>query len=285
MKLMILVIALLILGALALLVLRWTDRQAEVQLWERLSATEPVASGTFSAGMVANLPNPARRYFLFAIAPGTPLRRVAEIEMDGELSLGTKEAPNYLPMSAHQILAAPDGFIWQVRVGSGSIRIAGSDAAGPEESWSRFWLFGLVPVARAGGTTDHAMSAFGRYVAEAVIWTPAAVLPRDGVTWKAVDENTARITLAHGGMSQSVDLTVDTEGRPVKVVFPRWSDANPEKTFRIQPFGGFLSEFETFEGFRLPTRIEAGNFFDTDAYFPFFLAKVRSIRFPHPATR
>jgi len=63
---------------------------------------------------LSKLPDPARRFLLAAIRPGTPLRTVAEITMHGKLSLGTKEAPGYRPMRACQMLAAPHGFIWQV---------------------------------------------------------------------------------------------------------------------------------------------------------------------------
>ena len=145
---------------------------------------------------------------------------------------------------------------------------------------TRFWLMGLVPVARVSGMDDHRRSAFGRYVAEAVFWTPAALLPGPGVVWEQVNETTARVTVTHEGIQQSVDVTVDAEGRPVTVVFPRWSDANPEKTFKLQPFGGSLSEFRDFDGFRLPTHVEAGNQFGTDAYFPFFIADITGITFP-----
>jgi hypothetical protein len=48
---------------------------------------------------------------------------------------------------------------------------------------------------------------------------------------------------------------------------------------RVQPFDGFLSEFRAFQGFMLPTRVEAGNFFGTRDYFPFYKARVRAIRF------
>jgi hypothetical protein len=37
----------------------------------------------FDPAMVAGLPEPAQRFFKFAIAPGTPLLPVAEIDMGG----------------------------------------------------------------------------------------------------------------------------------------------------------------------------------------------------------
>ena len=51
----------------------------------------------FEPGVVAGLPEPARRYFLRAIRPGTPLRTVAEIDMESELGLGDRTAPRHLP--------------------------------------------------------------------------------------------------------------------------------------------------------------------------------------------
>lgn len=55
----------------------------------------------------------------------------------------------------------------------GPMRLSGSDSG----LWTRFWIMGLFPVAYIGANTDHTRSAFGRYVAEAVFWTPAALLP------------------------------------------------------------------------------------------------------------
>ena len=226
--------------------------------------------------MVADLPEPARRYFRFTISDGTPLYTVATLKMQGRFSLGSKAAPNYMDMSAMQVLAAPDGFVWKMSGQSGLMRISGSDSG----AWTRFWLLGLAPVARFGGNLDHKRSAFGRYIAEAVFWTPAALLPGPHVTWERVSENTARVEVNHDGLEQAVDITVDNDGRPTQVKFPRWSDANPAKVHQIQPFGGHLSAFKDFDGFRLPTHVEAGNFFGTDNYFPFFIADVTEIRFP-----
>lgn len=141
-------------------------------------------------------------------------------------------------------------------------------------------MAGFVPVARIETSVDHKRSAFGRYIAESLFWTPAALLPSSNVIWDLIDEDTARVTVTHDEMVQSIDLSVDESGKPIKVAFPRWSDANSEKVYQIQPFGGYLSQFKTFHGFRLPTHIEAGNFFGTEDYFPFFVIDVSDISFP-----
>ena len=75
------------------------------------------------------------------------------------------------------------------------------------------WLLGIVPVARAGNNNDHMRAAFGRYIAEAVFWSPAALLPGDNVQWEAIDDSTARVVVRHRGLEQAVDLYVDADGR------------------------------------------------------------------------
>lgn len=272
---LVLAVLVLILAVAALGGLRWLDHSADRAEWNRLAALQPADPAVFSLDMVADLPDPARRFFTYAIRPGTPLLPVAEIDMGGKFSLGDRDAPAYQAMQAHQILAAPQGFVWSMRTLSG-LPLSGSDTG----SWTRFRIFGVIPVARLGGDADHRRSAFGRYVAEAVFWTPGALLPGPGVDWTAIDDDTARVTFRHDGLEQAVDLILGPEGRPVEVRFQRWSDANPDKQHRLQPFGGYLSDFREVQGYRLPFRVEAGNMFGTADYFPFFLAEVSAIRFP-----
>lgn len=270
----VLILCLVLLG-LGLRLWRWRDHRADRAEAARLRASADIHPPRFSRDMVADLPEPARRYFKFAIREGTPLHRVADLTMQGQFGPGTKAHPNYMPMRAAQVLAAPDGFVWTMTGGAGGMRISGSDSGG----WSRFWLAGLIPVARAGGTRDHALSAFGRAIAEAAFWTPAALLPGPGIQWEAPDDSTARVTVTHEGRSQSVDLHLDGAGCPQQVVLQRWSNANAERVFRFQPFGGTLSAFQDFDGFRLPTHVEGGNLFGTEAYFPFYIVDVTQIRF------
>jgi hypothetical protein len=267
-------------GAVAFLIAlmvgwRVLDRRADRAAWTRLIARGSSSGQIYDPAMVADLPEPARRYFNTTIQPGTTLCTAVEIAMTGELGLGPPKAPRYQPMQAQQILAPPHGLVWKVKTGP----ISGSDGAMPERSWTRFWLFGLVPIVRASGP-DHQRSAFGRVVAEGAFWVPASLLPGDSVRWEPVDENTARAVVRRGVLEQAVDITVDESGAPRRVMIPRWSNENAEKAFREQPFGGTLSEFNMFGGYRLPTRVEGGNHIGTPDYVPFFKANVISIRFP-----
>lgn len=259
-----------------LMIWRQLDHRADRTEMARLIALQPKAPLVFDPAMVADLPDPARRYFEYTILTGTPLLTVADIEMTGQFSLGTKDAPNYMEMTARQVLGVPNGFVWKMSCGKGLMAMSGSDSAG----WTRFWLAGIAPVARFGGNIDHARSAFGRYTAEATFWTPAALLPGPNVVWRVVDGDTAKVTITHDGFTQDVFITVTPEGQPTEVSFPRWSNANPDGIYRLQPFGGYLSEFREIDGFRLPTHVEAGNFFGTENYFPFYIADVKLLRFP-----
>ncbi len=258
-----------------LVALRLADHRADARAIRRLRASQSADPPRFDPAMVANLPEPARRYFSFMIAPDAPLWTVSEILMAGELGVGSRNAPGYRPMQARQVLAS-EGLVWQVRAGA----ISGTDAAVGARSWSRFRLFGLVPVGRAGGDSDHLRSSFGRFLAEAVFWCPAALLPADDIRWTAVDADTTRVEMTRHGLTQSVEIRLAADGQPLSVSLSRWSDANPGKSYRLQPFGGDLSRFREFGGFHIPTRVEGGNFYGTEDYFPFYRAEVQDVRFP-----
>ncbi|MBF9034118.1 hypothetical protein HKCCE2091_07690 [Rhodobacterales bacterium HKCCE2091] len=259
------------------------DRREEAAQLRRLAALSGAKEPRrFDPAMTEALPEAARRYFAFVLSPGAPLRPVTRITMRGSLVLGPREAPRAIPFEARQILAPPEGFVWSMK---GKL-IAGSDAGGPAVSWTRFRLAGLVPVARAGGgDPDHLRSAFGRLVGEAAFWAPAALLPGPGIEWQEAGPDTARVRVTAGSLSQAVDIALGPDDGPVHVRFDRWSNENPDRTYRLQPFGGTLSEFIEVDGVTVPTRVEAGNHFGTEDYAPFFRVTVTDLSFTDLARR
>ena len=258
----------------ALSALRWIDRRNDEAVWQDLVVQAGTSRGYYDPEMVRDLPDAAQRYFNFSIEPGSALVPALELEMSGELALGSIDDPKFTPMRARQILAPPHGLVWRVLAGA----ISGSDGVTSSGSWTRFWLFGVIPVVRVGDNGDHHRSAFGRVVAEGAFWTPAMLLPSDHVRWEAIDDNTAKAIVSFSGFEQEVSVTVAANGQPKHVAISRWSNENDERVYRFQPFGGYLSEFRKFGGYTLPTYVEGGNHFGTDEYFPFYKAKVAEIR-------
>lgn len=262
-------------GLTSAVFLRLADERTERRAWVRLLDLAAPDGQRFHPDQIADLPEAVRRYFGYVIRPGARIAPVAEIEMGGQIGLGRKAAPGYVPMRARQILAPRHGFVWVVT----TRRLRGSDGMVDGHSWTRFALFGALPVVRVAGP-DHLRSSLGRALAEGLFWAPGGLLPGPGLHWSAPAADTARITLRVGGLEQSADVHLAADGRPLSVVVPRWSNANPEKRWQIQPFGGTLDGFEEFAGHLLPTRVEGGNHFGTPDYFPFYRAQVRAIRFP-----
>lgn len=267
--------ALAVFAVTALIFVRLGDARTERRAWVQLQDVDAPDGSVFDPEMVADLPEPVRRFFLFAIRPGARIYRVSEIEMHGQIGLGTKSDPRYQAMLARELLAPLHGFIWLVR----TPRLRGSDGMIPGYSWTRMALFGLVPVARATGP-DHLRSSFGRAVAEGLLWCPGAFLPGPGVSWQATAPDRARVTVRQGDLSQTAEMRLAPDGRPEAVAMLRWSNANPGRRWQMQPFGAKLSQFRNVNGYCLPTQVVGGNFFGTENYFPFFRAEVSSIRFP-----
>jgi hypothetical protein len=256
------------------------DRAQARAVWAALEAARETAPPSYDPAMVADLPEVAQRYFARAIAPGTPLHRTVRLEMEGSFIMNG----NAMPMTARQFLAPPArGFVWQAEVGAGFMRFAGSDGyhapkTGPVESWTKFWLLGLVPLARIGGTEDHASAALTRLMLETV-WAPASLLPQFGAEWTQTGPDSAEIRFDTTRNVEPMQIALDAEGNLTEVQALRWTDANPEKQYRLQPFGGRMLEMGRHDGFLVPTRVELGNMYGTDDYTPFFLATITGARY------
>jgi hypothetical protein len=228
----------------------------------------------FDPAELAGLPEIAQRYFRHAITPGTPHYTIAELEMEGTFLLGDKEKFQTYEMSARQALSAPDQFVWIPRMRSGAMTISGSDALVRGEAWTRFWLLGLVPVAQVRTSPNLVRSAQFRAAVETAMWLPATLLPENGVEWEQLGPNEAVVTLRRFQPKIALRLKLNEVGRVTEVVGHRWSNANPAKVFRLQPFGGAMLAEGTFQGLTIPTEVCVGNHYGTEDYLPFFQARI-----------
>lgn len=229
----------------------------------------------FDPALVADLPEPARRYLLHAIAPGTPLARSVELEMEGTILLAPGGEP--VPITAEQVLSPPEGFIWRARTHGGLMRIRGFDRYVDGQGEMRWRLWGLIPVLRADGP-DITRSAAARLAMEAVM-SPSALIPGRGAEWEPVDEDRAVFRMRVGEERVETTLTVDAVGRPVRVSAPRWREASGSEPAGYSRFDVEMEGELRSGGYTLPGRIRAGWRLGEPDEFRFFDATLTTARF------
>lgn len=227
----------------------------------------------FDHASLHGLPDPAQRYLRRAIAPGTRLADAVLLRMNGRMRT-TKDGP-WMPMTARQVLSPPRGTVWRARVGSGVRRIIGFDAAWGNRAAMRWWLWGVIPVARASGE-DVVRSAAGRVAGEAV-WIPCALLPDRGATWAALTDDSAQVTLQVGSEAVTLTLFIAPDGRLMRVTFPRWKGdgaSSAYATFAMDVDGELHSG-----GYTIPGRGRAGWRPDQPDAFEFFAFELTEVRY------
>lgn len=228
------------------------------------------ATGRFDPGMVADLPEPARRYLLHALEPGAHLASTVRLTLPGSMRMTRDGEP--LPMESEEILAAGRGYVWTARMRKGPLTIRGFDAYADGEGEMRWWVAGLVPVVGADGE-EVSRSAAGRLAGESALFLPSTLLPSRGARWEAVDPSTVRVRVDAGGEEVELTLELNGDGSLRRLSYPRWNADPKNGPVGYLPFvSDEFGEERTFAGHRLPTRFRAGWRLGEEE-FPFFYVR------------
>jgi hypothetical protein len=264
-------------GGAALTTLR-LRRRRDLRALEDLRRTlaRPGEAAAFDPDMAEELPAPARRYLLRAIAPGTPLARAVHLRMHGRIQLKRNTEPGRF--RADQVIAEGAGYIWRARAFAGLMRISGYDRFASDEAEMRWWLYDTVPIVSENGA-NASRSAAGRLAGE-YIFLPGALLPAHGAQWEAVDDMSAIVRLNIGLESVEMTLHVKENGALQRVSINRWNSSAINGPvgflrFDVDEFG----EEQTFSGYTIPTRFRAGWRLGSREEFAFYHAIIDSARY------
>jgi hypothetical protein len=240
--------------------------------WRRLAAHRPPVD-VFDVSMVADLPEPVRRWLTHAIAPGTPLWQTVVLKMHGQLHIKM-----WLPFMAVQLHAPPNGYVWAARAMAGPIPIIGYDRYADADGDMHWGLFGRVQVVNASGP-DLSRAAAGRAAIDAIFVPTACLGPN--VTWTEGTTRDSAVAEWHvGGQVQRCELTVGADGSLHKVTMLRWAQPKGEQWGEYL-FGGFLDGELECHGVRVPRRARVGYFIGTSRWHngEFFRAEMTSVKF------
>ncbi len=204
---------------------------------------------------LADLPAPVRKYLQFALGGRSKSVSSVRIKQSGSFRLSEKDS--WTPVTANQLLAlGKPAFVWHARlqphpyVWTESRDILHEGVAKTEH---RLYSAFPFPLKRFIGKAAD-VSALVRYLTEAP-WLPAALLPSDHLSWKAIDDRTARATLIYNGYRVSADFTFNSESEITQVT-TRDRTWNRSGASEAHPWIARYQRYELHSGIKVPMEME-----------------------------
>jgi hypothetical protein len=159
------------------------------------AARRPIGTSNYDPSELAGLPEPVQRYFRAVLRSGQQIVVTVNVQHSGTFN-PSETGERWKPfVSTQRVVTQRPGFDWDARIAmmpGVTVRVHDAYVAG--EGLLRATLFGLVPLADLRGTQAIAQGELMRFFAESA-WYPTALLPSQGVQWKAVDHRSAIGTL------------------------------------------------------------------------------------------
>ncbi|MFU8802180.1 MAG: DUF6544 family protein [Bradymonadaceae bacterium] len=228
-------------ASLALLItLRICDNRDVARYWRALDTN--ALEETFTRDMVADLPEPAQRYFLQAIEPGTPLATSVRLRVR-KSKLWSGEGPRQ-ELIASGIVSPKRGFVWEGRLRTSWGYVALATGSLDNDRIERESFMGLLPLRPTRRSLGLYTEAEQRLFES--VFCPAALLPLQGVRWEAVDSRTVRAIIGRGSKATTLTLTIDDNGRLRKIRH----DADDTTVFVL--------DYTGFDGYTIPTHVQIG---------------------------
>ena len=169
--------------------------------------------------MLADLPEPVRRYLRYAGVVGRPFPGTIRLRQKGRMR--PRAGQPWMPLDAEEHYSVqPPGFVW-----AGTARLCPLPVARARDIYAEGTGRMLVKVASLWLVVDASgeqmdQSGMTRYLSE-MIWFPAAFLA-DSISFEAVDDSSARVTLTDRGSTATGTLFIDQQGRVTDFVAKRY---------------------------------------------------------------
>jgi len=257
---------------------RWRTTTAEVI--ERLQGSRSATRGAcYDESEIEGLPAPVSRYFRTVLRHRQPAIVGARLVQEGRFRTGDGDN-SWRPFVATQVFrAAPPGFVWDARIRSApGVHVCVRDSYVAGAGSMRGEILGLVPVVDVHDTPEIAAGALQRYLAEAM-WLPTKLLPSQGISWSAIDDNAARAALTDGRTSVCLEFRFSAQGDILGVFTPsRFRLVG--KTFQPTPWEAVCIAHEERNGMRIPLEVEVA-WCLADRRLPYWRGRVTEIAYDY----
>jgi hypothetical protein len=206
-----------------------------------------------TADMLQRLPEPVRRYLNYTGVVGKPWINTVRLKQSGRFRTGPDKP--WMQMTAVQYYTTnPPGFLWKARfkmLGLPLVSARDTYEAGHGRMFGK--LAGVFTIFDERGQ-EYDQGSMMRYLSE-MIWFPIAFLG-ENITWQAVDDHSAQVTLTNSGRSLSGRLFFDDAGRPANFTTMRYYRKG-KGDLLLEHWSTPMTEYGVRAGLNLPIRGQA----------------------------
>lgn len=236
---------------------RWA--RATRTLMARLDATRlPVALPQYDAHELDALPAPVQRYFRAVLTDGQAMVTAMNMQHQGDFNLSLDQ-DRWRPFRSEQrVVMQRPGFVWnghiQMFAAVPALAVHVHDAYIGGVGILKPSVLGLFALAHQADPGELARGELMRFVAEAA-WYPTTLLPRRGVRWQAVDEDSAQLVFTDGDLSVQVLVCFD-EADLIRCIRIEDRGMQVGDSLVPTPWEGLWSDYAVRGGMRVPMTCE-----------------------------
>lgn len=204
---------------------------------------------------LSDLPPPVKSYFEYAIGANDLQPGYVRADQSGYFRFINdqsrfKEDEGWHPLKATQHFSInPTGFYWFARIKVNALLwMRGHDSYDTGKGSMQWRANSLIKLIDAKGEKLDEGSLY-RYLAEAV-WFPTALLPNNGVIWKAIDDHSAEATLRNANSHATVRFHFNDQHQICKMSAKRYRESNGQ--YIKSNWFGYYRNYQQKNGFHIP---------------------------------
>jgi hypothetical protein len=253
----------------------WAGEVRRLQARLEASRLSSQPAWRYHARELEGLPAPVQRYFRAVLTEGQPIVSAVSIVMSGRFNMAPA-GQRWRPFSACQrVVTRRPGFFWDARIALApgvAVQVVDSCIAG--EGLLRAAVLGLFTVAQQRGRGDIAQGELMRWFAETP-WYPTALLPSQGVRWRALDDHAAEATVVDGPLRVTLRFSFDADGL-LSAFRAEARGSLVQGRIEMAPWEGRWSDYRVQDGMRLPFTGEVA-WMRPEGRRPYFVGTVETL--------
>jgi hypothetical protein len=200
--------------------------------------------------MLQKLPEPVKRYILYAGVIGKPIVQTVRLKQVGKIRKDAKQP--WMNFDAKQYYSVnPPCFVWIAYMkifGLPIVRVRDFYMEGRGSILVK--ALSLFTIGNSEGK-EMDQGAMMRYLNE-MMWFPSAFL-RNNIYFEPIDDNSAKVTLKDVGKSVTATMHFDDEGRLTNFTAPRYRDMGNGK-FELENWSTPIREYGELGGLKVPLK-------------------------------